>query len=645
MATALLLALVAIAGPPPALAEDPAADAPPTDAGDPPGESGDGENGEDDDAPPPPGIAYLTEITAVDDPALAAALDGSSNLKRLQDDEARPGAAGLVRRAQEDIARLTRALRAYGYYAGTVDATIDGRPADDDGLIADLEPLVGGEDAVAVALTVETGPLYTFGSVERVSAVEGAALPPAALDAEIAAVAGAPALAAAVLDGERAIVRGLRRAGYPFAAVSGRRAVVDHASREMAVTYQVTAGPPAVFGPVTIEGLEQVEEPFLRGRVGIEPGEPYRPAPLSRLRDDFVALGVFTSVRVDEAEALTPDGRLPVTVTVVERPRRFIGFGADFATSEGFGARVFWGHRNLFGEAERLRIEGEVGRIAENDLADVDFGLNLTFEKPDFLSRDQTLTARIEVGRENPDAFRRQAIEGEIGIERPLTADLRLSVGLRAELSELEDADGEADADQVVLVSVPAALIYDTTDDLLDPTEGVRARLTLEPFTGDATFLRTRLAASSYVDLLGDGDLVLAARAAVGSITGADRDDVPENRRFFAGGGGSVRGFSFQGIGPRAGDGDPLGGASLLEAGFEARIKITDEIGIVPFVEGGAVYDSAFPDFSEDFQVGAGLGLRYYTDFGPLRVDVGVPVIRGDEDDDFQFYVSIGQAF
>ena len=594
-----------------------------------------------------PGLRYETEITPVDDSALAAALTGSSNLRQLADAEQRPSPAGLVRRAEEDVVRLTRALRAYGYYAGTVDATIDGRPLDDDALIVDLDTGVGGAATVPVVLAVETGPRYTVAAVALAPAAEGDAPLPVVLDdAALGLAPGDPALAAAILDAEAAIVRQLRQAGYPFAAVPERQAVVDHATQEMTVTYRIAPGSPAAFGPVAIEGLEQVDEPFLRGRVPIGPGDPYRPAPLRQMRDDFVALGVFSSVRVDEAEALTPDGRLPVTVSVVERPRRFIGFGADFATSEGFGARAFWGHRNLFGQAERLRIEGEVGRIAENDLADIDFGLNVSLEKPDFLSREQTLSARVEVGRENPEAFRRRAVEGEVGIERPVGDDLRLSVGVRGELSDLEDADGsDEDGETVVLVSLPVGLSYDTTDDLLDPTRGVRARATLEPFTGDATFLRTRLTAATYVDLLGDGDLVLAARGSLGSIVGVDRDDVPENRRFFAGGGGSVRGFSFQGIGPRDGDGDPLGGASVIEAGVEARLRITDTIGIVPFIEGGAVYDSAFPDFSEDFEVGAGLGVRYYTGFGPLRVDFGVPVIRGEEDEDFQFYVSIGQAF
>ena len=588
-------------------------------------------------------VAYRTDLPEVEDAQLQAALEASSNLLALEEAEEPPGAAGLVRRAEQDRERMLTALRSFGYYAGEVDVTVAGMALGTEDLIQRVEAMAG-EEPLSVSVTVTLGPLYTFGRFEILDAATGLPELEVPIDQSALDIAeGNPARAAVVLGAQTQVVNQMRRAGYPFAAVPDRRVVVDHATQQMEVTLTVEPGSYAVFGDIAVEGLEEVDEEFVRDRFDVAAGDPYSPAAVRGLRDNLAGLEVFAGVRVDTADALDADGRLPVTVQVTERARRVIGFGADFATSEGFGARAYWGHRNLFGRAESLRIQAEAGRIAENDLADIDFGLSLRYRVPDFLTRDQAFRAEIVAQRENPDAFRREAIEATVAVDRQITDTLQLSAGLKAEYSEVEDSGTEAE--RVVLVSLPLALRLDTTDDLLDPTRGYRVALTAEPFSVDRTFLRSELAASTSYEGFGGGDLVLAARTRLGSVVGEALLDVPNDKRFYSGGGGSVRGFSFQGIGPRAGDGDPLGGRSLFEIGVEARVRITDEIGLVPFIEGGQVFEDAFPAFDEELRFGAGLGLRYYTDFGPLRLDVAVPIDKREEDDDFQFYVSIGQAF
>ncbi|MCB9947023.1 MAG: outer membrane protein assembly factor [Rhodospirillaceae bacterium] len=588
-------------------------------------------------------VPYRTELPEVEDGRLQEALEAASNLLQLQDAEEPPGAAGLLRRAEDDRERMLAALRSFGYYAADVRVTIAGMALDTDNLVERLEA-AAGQDPIAVQFEVELGPLYTIGKFEVLDSASGQEEMALILDREALGIAiGDPASAAAVLDAQTEVIRQMRSQGHPFAAVPDRRVVVDHATQQMEVTLTTAPGPYAVFGDIEVEGLEEVDEEFVRNRFPVTPGEPYSPEAVRELRDSLASLEAFAGVQVETGDELDADGRLPVTVHISERPPRVIGFGADYATSEGFGARVYWGHRNLFGRAESLRIQAEAGRIAENDLADIDFGLSVQLRVPDFLERQQTLRTELAIQRENPDAFRRQAVEATIAIDRPLTEDLVLSVGISGELSEVEDEATEAE--RLFLMSLPVSLKLDTTDDLLDPTEGVRATLSMEPFSVDRTFLRTELAASTYYDVFDDGDLVLAARTRLGSIVGEELLDVPNDKRFFAGGGGSIRGFAFQAVGPRTAADDPLGGRSVLELGFEARIRITEEIGIVPFIEGGTVYEEAFPSFSEPLRFGAGLGLRYYTDFGPLRLDVAVPINKQEGDDGFQFYVSIGQAF
>jgi translocation and assembly module TamA len=128
-------------------------------------------------------------------------------------------------------------------------------------------------------------------------------------------------------------------------------------------------------------------------------------------------------------------------------------------------------------------------------------------------------------------------------------------------------------------------------------------------------------------------------------MSGAERDEIPADIRFYAGGGGSIRGYAYQSVGPTQNN-EPIGGRSLITMSAELRIKITEKMGLVAFVDGGSAFESAFPDFEETLQWGGGLGFRYFTAIGPLRLDVGIPINRrAGIDDSFQIYVSIGQAF
>ena len=138
---------------------------------------------------------------------------------------------------------------------------------------------------------------------------------------------------------------------------------------------------------------------------------------------------------------------------------------------------------------------------------------------------------------------------------------------------------------------------------------------------------------------------MLSARTRIGSIIGQETDELPANKRFYSGGGGSVRGYEFQSIGPEDDKGDPTGGRSVLEVSGEVRLRVTEDIGLVPFIDGGTVSEQPFPDFDERFLWAGGLGLRYFTGIGPLRLDVAFPINGRDSDDIFQFYISLGQAF
>ena len=588
-------------------------------------------------------IAYETTLSPVEDETLAAALEGSSNLIALAD-RLPPTGVGLIRRAAGDIERLNAALRAFGYYDGAITATIAGQPLDAPGLAEQIGNAAG---PAAVSLDIVTGPLYRIASIDLVDADASADPMAATIDRDDLGLAvGDPARAEGVLQVQRRLERQMRDQGYPFAQVPDRRAVVDHAQRTMELTFALAPGPAARLGPVSFSGLDGVEEDFVRNRIPFAEGDVYTPERLEALRSDLAGLEVFTAVRVDAAEALTADGLLPLTVTVEERPPRFIGFGADFATAEGFGARAFWGHRNVFGRGERVRVEGSVARVGENAAGDIDFRLSLTFRKPDLLARDQDLVAGLEYVDEQPDAFARTAVIGAVSIERRLTPNLTVSAGVTASVEEITENDVTED---LTLVGLPLSVTFDTADQVLDPTRGLRLNASLTPYPetlgSTENFVILSGSAATYLDFGTGGNTVLAGRVGLGSIFGAARDDVPASLRFFAGGGGSIRGYGFQRVGPLGDDGDPTGGRSLFEFNLELRQRVLEDVGIVPFFDGGNVFEAEVPDFDDPLRYAVGIGARYYTDFGPIRADIAFPLNRREADDDFAVYISLGQAF
>ncbi|PWC85869.1 hypothetical protein TSH100_14980 [Azospirillum sp. TSH100] len=594
----------------------------------------------------PAGITYEVDITGVEDEALRGTLRDASTLVELKDDHP-PSLIGLERRADSDRDRLQTALRSAGYYDAKLDIRIE-EPAATGTL-----PAGGKAPPVKVTVAVTPGPLYHIKTV-TVRGANGSTLPKDVTTDDLGLVAGAPAVAQKVLDAESELVGRLSKRGYAFAKASDREVVVDHSDRTMDVAYTVDPGPLTRYGATRIEGLETVDEDLVRGRLAWKEGQVFDPAATDKARQDIAALQVFDTVRVRMADEPGPDGVTPVIVSVGERKRRFIGGGVTYSTQDGLGANAYWGHRNLFGGAEQLRVGVDVGRVAgssggtsskSNDLPDLRFSVN--FRKPDFLAVKQSLLVNFAVVNDQPPAYSRVASELTVKLERPLTDQLTVSYGLTGERGRVRTEDTTY---QTSFIGVPLGAAWNGTDNLLNPTSGQRASLQVTPWFpvgGDtkSPFTSVLLNGSTYYDLGTDGRYVAAARIGLGSILGTSLADIPPDHRFYAGGGGSVRGYGFQKAGPRDRYDDPVGGRSLFEIGAELRIKVTESIGVVPFVDAGTVYDKAYPDFSEPLRVGAGLGLRYYTDFGPLRVDVGVPLNPASGDARWQLYLSLGQAF
>ena len=198
------------------------------------------------------------------------------------------------------------------------------------------------------------------------------------------------------------------------------------------------------------------------------------------------------------------------------------------------------------------------------------------------------------------------------------------------------------------LVGIPLIAKYDTTNSLLNPTRGIRARLSVTPMHSlsatSSTFVIMEASGSTYFDLSGNGRSVLALRGLVGEIAGAGVFGLPPDQRFYAGGSATVRGYKYQSIGPKFASGNPTGGTAISAGTVEFRQRIIGNFGAAAFVDAGQVSSNGVP-FTSHWRVGAGVGARYYTSIGPIRLDVAVPLNKEPGGDSFELYIGIGQAF
>lgn len=542
-------------------------------------------------------------------------------------DRERPPANALLlrRRAEDDAGRILQLLRAEGHYAGRVRV--------------EVRPPQRPDGPYRVRFEIVPGPRYVLGEVEiEVEGEAGGFRPPP--PERLGPAPGAPARAEAVLEAERRLLERARAGGHAFAALGRRRLVVDHGRRTMDVTLRIRPGPVAAFAEPVIEGLDgAVDEAFVRRRLAIDAGERYDPRALAEARQRLVATGLFAVVRVEPGKEPDAEGRVPLRVELVPRPFRSIGGALGYRSDEGPRARLFWEHRNLLGAGERLRVEATGSPMLQQG--------SLSFRKPDLGRLDRDLLATAEAKREHTDTYDSRSLALAAGLTQPLAEGWRGGLALRLKASRVEE---KGDEKAFALASLPLVLEADRTDSLLDPARGWRLSFEAAPFLDvrqpRTHFLRLKLVHSRYLRLSREPRVVLAARFAVGTIPGVDRDEIPADERFYAGGGGSVRGIVFQRAGPLDAKNDPLGGRSLVEGSLELRWRVTERLGIAAFVDAGSAYTAVVPDLKIRPRVGAGLGLRYVTPVGPLRLDVAVPVDRKPGvDDPFQFYIGIGQPF
>ncbi|MFW5803572.1 MAG: autotransporter assembly complex protein TamA [Verrucomicrobiota bacterium] len=523
---------------------------------------------------------------------------------------------------RQDVPRLEDILHSYGHFQPKIQVDV-------------REP---SDNEIRVDYAVEPGPVYTIESVD----VEIVATPPEVqplrkLTPEMLGLSrGEPARAKDIRAARGRLESSARAAGYPFAETSRPELRVNHETRTAKVTLRCRAGRRATFGELEIRGLEFLAPDVVRNKVPWAPGDRYDPEAVGSLRRKLMESGLFSLVNIEHADELTADGRLPMIVTVSEAEPRLFTVGVGYETDIGPGVQTSWDHRNLLGGGEHLQLGLDLSTETQE--------ANIALRLQHLPGRDQSLRLQFQTKNEDTDAYESISYQASAHAEWRMSPHLKSEAGIGYKYADIDDARTR---NTFHLLSLPVALDWDVRDDVLNPTEGgqILAQLTSvkEIFSGDRFYQKYTLSARRFFSV--SPSLVFALRSRVGGIWGAALDDVPADDRFFAGGGGSIRGYPYQEVAPRRA-GDPFGGRSLLEVTGEVRWQWSETIGWAVFVDGGNAFEASYPDLAETLFWGAGIGCRYYTPVGPLRLDVAMP-LNPDEhmDGNLQFYISLGQAF
>jgi len=566
-------------------------------------------------------------ITGVEDRALREAIQRAMTESKVPP-RSRSEARRRARDAGDDAVAV---LRSEGYYAYVV------------------EPEVGETDPPRAILKIVPGPVFVIADPKL--AWSGAAPDEGVVqraESVIRLTPGEPGRAADVLAAEGRVVAQVQQLGYADAMAEPREVIVDHADHTVRPTFTIAAGDLTHLDGIEVVTQGRSNPAWVQHLAPWKSGDVYEPDDIAELERRLRDTGVYdtVSVSLSPKEKVRPDGLRPILVTLSDRKSRTLEVGAGYSTTDGPGVDVKWIRYNRLRRADTTTLTAS--------LAKLDSRLEAEVALPHWRRPQQTLKLNTAIFRDDTDAYLETGAHAGVDLTRRLRPTVYRTYGMAVDLSQI---DSPVTVNGVVsnsrqnfaTFSTLAAYAWDRSDSVLDPSRGWRVEMRAEPtaLTGDVTmaFVKAQVQSSAYLPFGEGAKTVIAGRFKAGQILGGTMPEVPASRRFYSGGGGSVRGYAYQAIGPRIDStATPQGGLSLLETSLEVRHKFTQRWGGVAFIDAGAVGVDKWPK-GDDFGVGVGLGVRYDLGFGPIRADIAVPLSRRQGDPAFQLYISIGQSF
>ncbi|PIS00914.1 MAG: hypothetical protein COT84_05545 [Chlamydiae bacterium CG10_big_fil_rev_8_21_14_0_10_35_9] len=569
-------------------------------------------------------IFYKVRFWGLEDKKALQAIKDHSDLLEMQD-RSIPSVTALRYRIDDDIPEILSILQSFSYYDAKVCTNIS------------LE-----YQRFVVDVVITPGPQYLLKDLDVFTSACEAKVPlPQAQgitlnDLEVQKMQ--PITTGKILDAQTLLLERLAANSFPLATITKRDVVVDVLTKTISVTFCVDPGPFSHFGSTTILGLKDVDPKFIERKIAWEEGAPYDLDDITLTQKRLMKSNLFGSVLVSHTGELDESGELPMKIKLTESKHQSFNFGVSYATIDGPGASIGWEHRNIAHLGQLLSMQVDVSKVASTGIA--------TYKIPDFYKLDRDYIWQAMVVREDVVPYIGFTYRLGNRLEWNISETKHVSLGLKGEYINVVKSISNG---KFTFLGLPLYVNYSTASSLLDPTSGLSIAYKMTPYQAISHnrtfFLKQTLTGGFYIPFIPSRRVVMAIRLQLGSIAGSNLSRIPFTKRFLGGSDDNLRGYRFKTVSPTNSSGDPLGGRSAVYATVEMRFRVSESVGVVPFSDFGTVSLKQYPDFTTKWFKSVGLGLRYFTFFGPLRLDVAVPLDKRKRDPNYRIYLSFGQTF
>jgi translocation and assembly module TamA len=443
-----------------------------------------------------------------------------------------------------------------------------------------------------------------------------------------------------ILDEQKSIQKYVEENNCVYNTSISHNALIDRTNNTIFIKYIIKSSEPTNIKSVEFIGMKSVNPEYIRQLTDIEVGSCYKNSKLLNAGQELENTGLFSTVSVKIVPEKVEQNRIPVVFSLLERRQKTVKLGINYSTDFGIGGHVSWEHRNAFGNGEQVVAKME-GNKKQGDI-------DLKYIKPFWHQKNQTLKIGTHGKKENTTFYKNRISTSYVTVEQKISAKNTFGKGLK--YSFIETLEENTLRSTYQLVSFPLYFSSDRRDDPLDSHKGLHLHYELEPFVSvkinRQKFLKQVATASAYYSIPTLNMLTLATRVSVGAINFSQNQKIPVPERFYIGGNNSIRGYRYQFAGLLNKKRLPKGGKSFFTQTFESRIKISETTGAVLFIDYGANYDVSYPRLHKKMFIGYGIGMRYFTTFGPLKFDIAVPGKKRHKiDRGYQLYFGIGQSF
>lgn len=566
------------------------------------------------------GISYSVNFQGLDDLETLRSVRSSSQLLSLR--KKPPASINALRfRAESDVPQLVQVLRSHGYLEAEVQVRIEKEMRD-----------------YRVVVAINPGPQYQIEQYRLEFNTPSPKQTPSIQPSELGIDRGSPADTKKILDSELCALHILSQHGFPLATIENREITADGKTKRVQVVVTIDTGPLSHFGQTQIEGNCSVQDALIEQQIRWQSGELYDSCLVEESQACLMDTGLFSSVYITHPKSLDAAGYLPMKVEVAETKHKSVSLGASYQTTYGPGATLGWENRNVGGLGRRMTFQADIAQRVHTGIA--------TYQIPHFCAVGQTYTIQAQASHESITPYRMQSYTLLNRFDRVVNPCFYFSVGPKLEYLKVRSS---VDNGNFFLIEGPVYLRATNVEDFLNPASGIRFDYRATPAinVADSTevYFSQLFMLSGYLPLW-EERLILAQKLTLGTILSRGLQAIPVPKRFFGGSDDNLRGYKYYTVSPLDEENKPIGGRSAIYYSLEPRLRLSDSFGLVPFLDVGNVYLDALPNFGGKWRKSAGIGLRYYSFVGPLRLDVAFPLDRREGiDPHWWIFVSLGQTF